>query len=221
MSQGENLTEVIRFPDHTAAEKVVDGVVHALGLAGASVALGFLLARSGPAATGGQLAALVVYSLGLLGMLSASALYNLTPAGGLKPRLQQLDQAMIFVMIAGSYTPFAVNALRPGLGVPLCVAVWLLAATGVGLRLMWGRIFVRISLVLYLGMGWLVLVVLSPLAAAVPRSVLLLLLLGGIIYSLGSLVHARARLPFYNATWHAMVVVAAALHLAAVARLPP
>ena len=209
------------FPDHTAAERVVDALVHALGLAGASVAVSLLLAHSEPAATGGQLAALVVYGLGLLGMLFASALYNLTRAGGSKAMLQQLDHAMIFVMIAGSYTPFAVNALRPGLGVPLCVAVWLLAATGVGLRLMWERIFARISLGLYLGMGWLVLAVLPPLAAAVPGSVFVLLLLGGVVYSLGSLVHAQARVPFYNAAWHAMVVVAAALHLAAVAGLPP
>jgi hemolysin III len=165
------------------------------------------------------LAALAVYSLGLLGMLSASALYNLTPAGRLKATLRQLDHAMIFVMIAGSYTPFAVNALRPGLGLPLCVAVWLLAATGVGLRLLCGRIYERISLGLYLGMGWLVLAVLPSLAAAVSENVLLLLLLGGLIYSFGSLVHARARVPFHNAVWHAMVVVAAALHLAAVAHL--
>ena len=167
------------------------------------------------------MAALVVYGLGLLGMLSASALYNLAPAGPLKAMLRQLDHAMIFVMIAGSYTPFAVNALRPGLGVPVCVIVWVLAAIGVALRLNWGPLYDRISLRLYLGMGWLVLAVSPSLISAVSDSVLVLLLLGGIIYSLGALVHARVQVPFHNAAWHAMVVVAAALQPVAVAALPP
>src|SRR5690348_14379893 len=145
---------------------VVDAVVHALGLAGAGVALGGLLARIGPKATAGQLVALVVYGLGLVGMLSASALYNLTPAraGRLKLVFRHLDHAMIFVMIAGSYTPFVISALPQELGVPLCVMVWVLAAVGIGLRLRWGRIYERLSLGLYLGMGWLVLAVLPPLA---------------------------------------------------------
>jgi len=113
------------FPRYSATETVVDAIVHALGLAGASVALGGLSARIGPKAAVGQLVALVVYGLGLVGMLSASALYNLTPtrAGRLKLAFRHADHAMIFVMIAGSYTPFAINALPRRLGVPLCVTI--------------------------------------------------------------------------------------------------
>jgi len=94
-----------------------------------------------------------------------------------------------------------------------------LAAIGIGLRLIWGRIYARLSLTLHLGMGWLVLAVLPPLAAAVSSSMLACLVLGGVIYSLGSLVHTRVRMRFHNAAWHLMVIVAAALHLAAVAEL--
>jgi hemolysin III len=186
------------FPHYTAAETAADAVIHVLGLAGASVALGCLLARIGSTATGTQLAALIVYGLGLVGMLSASALYNLTPprAGRLKRVFRHLDHAMIFVMIAGSYTPI-----------------------GIGLRLMWGRIYERLSLGLHLAMGWLVLAVLPPLAVAVSGGVLACLILGGIVYSLGSVVHTWVRVPFHNAAWHIMVIVAAALHLAAVADL--
>ncbi|MFL5253875.1 MAG: hemolysin III family protein [Rhodopila sp.] len=209
------------FPHYTAAETAADAVIHVLGLAGASVALGCLLARIGSTATGTQLAALIVYGLGLVGMLSASALYNLTPprAGRLKRVFRHLDHAMIFVMIAGSYTPVAISALPRRLGLPLCATVWSLAAIGIGLRLMWGHIYQRLSLGLHLAMGWLVLAVLPPLAVAVSGGVLACLILGGIVYSLGSVVHTWVRVPFHNAAWHIMVIVAAALHLAAVADL--
>ncbi len=126
---------------------------------------------------------------------------------------------MIFVMIAGSYTPFAMNALSPQLGVPLCAVVWGLAAIGIGLKLSCPYHYERLSLALYLGMGWLILGILRSLVAVLPGDALLLLLIGGVIYSLGSLVHTRARMPFHNAIWHAMVVIAAGLHWAAVAQL--
>ena len=124
------------FPDYYVAEKVVDAAIHVAGLLGASIAVSVMFARLGQGVTS-QSVALIVYGLGLLGMLIASGLYNLTPnrAGRLEAALRHLDHAMIFVMIAGSYTPFAVSALRPALGVPLCLAIWILAAVGVGLRL--------------------------------------------------------------------------------------
>lgn len=207
------------FPVYTTAEKAVDAVVHVLGLVGAGIGLAFLVAGTGPATTGREYVALAVYALGLVGMLSASALYNMTSAGRLKAVFRRLDHSMIFVMIAGSYTPIAVSALRPGLGVPLCITIWTLAAIGIGLRLAWGRIYERLSLGLYLGMGWLVLAVMPPLAMAVSWQVLVLLIVGGVIYSLGSVIHTRKTLLFHNAAWHAMIVVAAGLHMAAIAHL--
>jgi hemolysin III len=207
------------FPSYTAAESMVDRVVHLVGLAAAAVAIGWLLARIGPDATRGRLAAVSIYCCGLVGMLSASALYNLVRPSRLKAVLRRIDHAMIFVMIAASYTPFLVSALRPRLGVPFCAVVWGFAAIGIGLKLA-GRYRNNIpSLALYFGIGWLGLGVLPSLWAVLPGAVLLLLLLGGLVYSLGALVHARARMPFHNAVWHAMVVIAAALHFAAVAQL--
>ncbi len=169
--------------------------------------------------TGARIAAASVYAAGLIGMLSASALYNLARPGPLKARLRRLDHAMIFVMIAGTYTPFALIALPPRTGIPLCVASWTVGIAGVVLKLVRPNRHGRISLFLYLGMGWMILPVLGPLAAAVPLGVLVLLLAGGVVYSLGAFVHAHGRLPFHNPVWHAMVCVAAALHLAAVARV--
>jgi hemolysin III len=209
----------LRFPSYTAAEAAADRVVHLVGLPAAIAATAWLIASTGPAATVKQTATLLTYGFGLIGMLAASAAYNFARPGRAKALLRRIDHAMIFVMIAGSYTPFALNALRSRLGIPLCAAVWGLAAVGVLLKLACYQRVARVSLALYLGMGWLLLVVIRPLVAALPGEVLALLLAGGIVYSVGSLVHVRDRLPFHNAIWHAMVLVAAGLHLAAVARL--
>lgn len=205
------------FPRYTAAENAADRTIHFVGLAAAATAIGWLLGRIAPGATIKQLVAVSIYCVGLVGMLAASAAYNLVAPSRLKVVLRRLDHAMIFVMIAGSYTPFTMGALRPQLGVPLCAVVWGLAAIGIGLKLACPSRGERASLGLYLGMGWLVLGILRPLMAVLPGAVLLLLLVGGLIYSLGAFVHARARMPFQNALWHAMVVAAAALHFSAVA----
>jgi hemolysin III len=207
------------FPNYTAAESAADRIIHLVGLAAAAAAIGWLLVHIVHRATINQLVADLIYCLGLVGMLAASAIYNLVGPSRLKAMLRRVDHAMIFVMIAGSYTPFTMGVLRPQLGVPLCVLVWGLAASGIALSLLCPYRDERVSLGLYLGMGWLVLSILRPLVAVLPGGVLLLLLVGGLIYSLGAFVHARARLPFHNALWHAMVVVAAALHFAAVAQL--
>lgn len=185
------------------------------------MAIAWLWSRIGPEATSKQIGAVSVYSFGLVGMISASGLYNFARPGSLKAVLRRLDHAMIFVMIAGSYTPFALNALSPEIGFPLCAVVWGLAGIGIALKLVCPNPNSNktLSLVLYLSMGWLVLGVLPWLLAAMSPMVVLLLLIGGIVYSLGSFVHARAKLPFHNAIWHAMVLVAAGLHLAAIAQL--
>lgn len=226
-------TADLTFPVYTGAELAADRAVHLIGLPAAIAATAWLVVRAATAPAGidaARVAALLVYGLGLVGMLSASAAYNLARPGRTKALLRRLDHAMIFVMIAGTYTPFALlGALGPRLGVALCSAVWALAAVGAGLKLACPCRVERASLALYLGLGWLVLVVVRPLAAALPDGALALLLAGGVSYSLGAFIHVwggggvgrRRRVPFHNAVWHVMVLAAAGLHLAAVARLVP
>jgi hemolysin III len=208
-----------RFPDYSKTERLADGFIHILGLIAAPLAVIWLFVQAGPSITTGRIVTVSIYSFGLVGMLYASALYNLTRAGRLKSIFRRLDHAMIFVMIAGTYTPLSLTALRPGLGIPLCVVVWSLALIGVTLKLTRPYRYERISLVLYLGMGWLILPLLPPLIAALPSAVMMLIVAGGLIYSAGTFIHTRIGLPFHNAIWHAMVVVAAGLHLLAIAEV--
>jgi hemolysin III len=205
------------FPDYTSAEKRADAAVHIVGLIAAPLAVAWLFAHAGAAITPGRIVAGTVYAVGLIGMLTASALYNLVRAGRLKSMLRRLDHAMIYVMIAGTYTPLSFVVLPRDMAIPLCILIWLLAAIGSALKLTtrqgWGE---RISIFLYLAMAWTALL---PLVAALPGSAIVLMLAGAVVYSLGSFIHTRVAWPFHNAVWHAMVLGAAGIHLAAIAQV--
>jgi hemolysin III len=207
------------FPGYSSAERAADAVIHCVGLLAGIAAVAWLLTRTLPYASAVQIMAVSIYGAGLIGMLSASALYNLASPGRAKAMLRRLDHAMIFVMIAGSYMPFALKALPLRLGVPLCMTIWISAAIGIALKLACRQRHERLFLVLYLAMGWLVLGFLHPFLAVLPGRIIWLLLAGGVTYSLGSLLQAHGRVPFHNAIWHALVAAGAGLHLAAVAYL--
>jgi len=204
------------FPDYTAAEKWADAVVHVLGLLASPLAVAWLFLHAGPEITTGRIVSGTVYAAGLLGMLWASALYNLVRAGRLKSILRRVDHAMIFVMIAGTFTPLGLVTLPRDIAIPLCIAVWGLAALGGALKLMHQNWAERISIFLYLALAWAALL---PLVGALPTGAIALLLAGGVLYSLGSFIHTRVAWPFHNALWHAMVLCAAGVHLAAVAEV--
>jgi hemolysin III len=206
-----------RFPTYTAAERAVDGVVHAVGVPAGVIAASWLVAGAFQTDAPRVIVTLLIYAIGLVGMLSASAAYNLAKPGPVKAVLQRTDHAMIFVMIAGSYTPFALNALDEPDGVILCIVVWVAAVAGICLKLLAEpHRFERVSLGLYLGMGWLVVGMLRSFIERLPHDSLMLLIGGGLVYSIGAVIHAIGRVPFHNAAWHVLVLIGAGLHLAAI-----
>jgi len=207
------------FPCYSQGERRADGAVHLLGLAIGPLACAWLLHLGQARADALQLAALAVYGLGLTGMLATSAAYNLAPHGARKSVLRRIDHAMIFVMIAGSYTPFTLNAAAGAAGVLLCIAAWIIAIPGAGLKLAGVTWRPRGWLMLYLGLGWLILPAIPFFLRWFSPQTILLLLAGGLSYSLGSLLHHDGRLRYHNAIWHALVLCGAALHFAAVASL--
>jgi hemolysin III len=203
------------FPEYTRAERLADGVVHWLGVGSAVGFSTWLVTQAAAAAGFAVFASLLVYCLGLVGALGASAAYNLTRAGRAKELLRRIDHAMIFVLIAASYTPYAAISLGGEGGLLLLLSIWSVAAFGVALKLLYPRRLERLSVALYLGMGWMAIVTVRPLVAAISEPTLWLLAAGGVLYSLGAAVHHLRRLPFHNVIWHAMVLVAAGLHFTA------
>lgn len=201
---------------YTRAERIADAVIHIVGLlAGVvgSLALMWVVTRQDDALL---IVACGVYGWGLLAMLGCSAAYHLVGAAPMKEILRRLDHAAIFIMIAGTYTPFALVKLGDPWGPRLLAVVWLIAGAGIALKLRYPRRYERLSIALYLLQGWLILVALGPLSAALSASGIVLITAGGLLYTLGVAFHVSERLPFHNAIWHGLVLAAASCHFAVV-----
>lgn len=200
---------------YSTFEHRADVVIHILGVLFAINASVWLLAN----VTGQQVVlSVTVYCLGLLAMTTCSAAYNMTPHHRpSKAVLRRIDHAAIFVMIAATYTPFAVNRLGPFAGDAILSAIWLCAMLGVTMKLLQPRRLERISVVLYLAMGWMIITVLKPLSAHMARLDFWLLIGGGLVYSLGVVFYLADRLPYHKAIWHGFVLAAAALQFSAIA----
>jgi hemolysin III len=205
------------FPSYTKLERLADACVHAASVTFSIAATVILLAAAVGRLPAADTAGLAVYCTGLIGMFAASAAYNLVPRPNLKETLRRLDHAAIFVMIAGSYTPFAL-LMEGSAGRTMLIAVWAIAALGIVTKLRFPRRLDKLSVVLYLAQGWIVLLALDPVVASLPSQALWLLLAGGIVYTMGVPFHLMEWMRFHNAIWHIFVLGGAACQFAAIER---
>lgn len=204
------------FPQYTFGERVADGCIHVAGVAasviGASVLVFMAFSSSSPT----SIVSVMIYSLGLVAVFACSAAYHLISQPRVKAILRRFDHAAIYVKIAATYTPFALVKLAGPVGYSLLGAVWAIGVAGVINKLVWPHHLVRTSYVLYLAQGWLCLVALDPLIEALSSRALLLLLLGGVLYTVGVAAHLLHRMRYHNAVWHGFVLTASACHFAAI-----
>lgn len=205
------------FPCYTASELALDRLLHAVAILLASGGAAWLFAVTLPTGGTRQLAGVAVYSVGLIGTFAVSAAYHSCYPSRAKELLRRADHAMIFVMIAGTCTPFALSAFPANVGLLLVALTWVSAAIGVALTLAFPRRFERPVLAVYLVMGWATFGVGMAYADNLSTTALFLLFGGGLAYSCGTLFHARSRMPFHNVAWHGCVMLGASLHWAAVA----
>jgi hemolysin III len=189
------------------------GVGALLSLAGLAV----LLARSLWYRDATHTAAVSVYGASLVSVFMASALHHAVTTPRLKRLTLWLDHACIYALIAGTYTPFMLTVLKGATGLTVLGTVWALAAAGVVAKTVLRIRSEAISLPFYLGMGWLVVVVLEPFAQRVPPTGLGLLVAGGLCYTLGVGFFLWRR-PYAHAVWHGCVLAGGALHYVAVLR---
>jgi len=199
-------------------ELLADGAVHVGGVSAVLVGAFLLIALAVQTGTPATLIAAVVYCFGAAAMFGCSAAYSLFDwcrHGGL---LRRFDHAAIFAMIAGSYTPFTLLKIgHHGWSIGITIAVWATAAIGIGFKLAWAMRSWVASIAFYLALGWLPLVAVIPLITAVEPVTLVMLLVGGVLYTIGVAFFAWKRLPFRRAIWHGFVLVAACFQYAAVA----
>ena len=200
-----------RGKPYSLPELVLDGIVHGVGLL-IAIGVGGVLLLSGDEAR----PALLVYVASLLLVLTVSLAFNLAPVTPVKRFLARLDQAAIFLLIAGTYTPLLSLLGGTPPGDIMLTFVWGGAVVGIALKLLVPDRFGRLALLLYMGIGWSGLAVFNSLAAVLPASALWLLLAGGVAYTSGIIFHLWERLNFHNVLWHTFVVLGATLHLWAV-----
>ena len=197
-------------------EFAADRALHVVGLLVGAAAAAALIAWAAVISDALTFLAVLVYATGLVAMLGCSAAYNLYRSAAHRGLLRRLDHAAIFVMIAGTYTPFTVCILGGASAVAYTAAIWAAAFAGAAAKLLYPQRFERFSILLYLAFGWNVLLVGQPLLASLDGLTMILIVAGGILYSIGAGIHAWRGLRFHNAIWHALVLLAAGCHYAAI-----
>ena len=202
--------------DLSLGELLADGIVHALALLAGLIAFPLLLFHTLQTAGVGTFAALAVYAAGFFLMWGFSLAYNMTPPSALKWLLRRFDHSMIYVMIAGTY-PAVIPHLAGGWPWVLGAVVWTGAALGIFVKVVLPGRYDRLSILAYVMLGWVGIIAIGPVAAALPSVSLWLLVAGGATYVAGVGFYVWHRLRFQNAIWHGFVAVAAGLHFAAVA----
>ncbi|MBB3563366.1 hemolysin III family protein [Sinorhizobium sp. B11] len=197
-------------------ELIADGIVHGVGLFFALIGVTVLIFYATLWSPAGALVAAWVYGVGLVLTLGISFSYNIWPVSRTKWYLRRFDHSAIFILIAATYTPFLERGADDPLLLGTLIAIWAIAAFGIFVKCVFPGRYDRLAILLYLAMGWSGVLVAEPVASRIPYASMLLIIIGGIIYSLGVIFHVWERLRFQNAIWHAFVVAAAAVHYSAV-----
>lgn len=198
------------------AEEIANSVSHGLGFALAVTGAPILIIAAVQRGTASDIVAVSVFAAAMALMYLSSTIYHVLPAGRAKDAFHLLDHAAIYLLIAGTYTPFTLGVLRGGWGWTLFGLVWGLAALGIVLTLVAGFRWRRVSTALYIGMGWLVLIAAKPLWDSLPAAGLGWLLGGGVAYTAGVYFYVREGLRFGHLVWHMFVVAGTTCHFIAV-----
>jgi hemolysin III len=203
-------------PKYTAGERIADGIIHVIGVTTGLIAVIVMMIVAIPSQPVSTTASLAIYGLAMLAMFGCSAAYHLIPVPGWKKTLRRIDQAAIFLKIAGTYTPFALIKMGGFVGYALLSSVWIIALAGAAGKLLLTQSWDRTAIALYLSLGWAGLATMQPLAASMSSTALTLLAIGGVLYSVGVIFHVWRSLPYQNAIWHLFVLAGTACHFAAV-----
>jgi hemolysin III len=201
---------------YRAGELAADRIIHLIGCLAGVVGSAILVGIAAGVADRPTFLASLVYSVCLLTMLGCSAAYNLASNASRREFLRKLDHAAIFLMIAGTYTPFTTCRLNGVWAIGMTAAVWTGAVTGAVIKLIYPRGVERGSIVAYLALGWMIMVGVRPMLGSADARTAILIVVGGVLYSIGVGFHLWRALPFHNAIWHSFVLVAASCHYAAI-----
>ena len=202
--------------DQTLGEEIANSVSHGLGLAAVLVTAPLLITHASRVGTPQFVVGVCIFIASAAFLYLASCLYHALAPGPAKNVFQIIEHSAIFVLIAGTYTPFMLGALHGPWGWTLVSLIWVLAVLGVLLKTRSRKTHPMLSLALYLGMGWLLVVAIRPMLLYVPRPGLELILAGGLAYTVGTAFFAAERLRYGHFVWHLFVLAGTTCHFLAV-----
>ncbi len=208
---------------YTLGEEITNSIIHGVGVTLSIAALTLLIVFGVQAHDGWVLGAAIVYGVSLMLEYAASTLYHSFPWPRAKHVFKILDHAGIYLLIAGTYTPFTLVTLRDAtlgpvdhVGLWLFGVVWAFTVVGISVEAAWAYRPRWVSAVVYLVMGWLVVVAIQPLVASIAPAGLWLLVAGGLCYTVGTVFYVLRRVPYMHAVWHVFVLAGSILHFLAV-----
>ena len=201
---------------YSLGEEIANSVIHGLGIGLGVAALVILVAYAVLDGSGFKLASAIVFGVALVLEYTASTLYHAFPQPKVKHVFKIVDHAGIYVLIAGSYTPFCLVTLRHDGGWVLFGIVWTLALIGIGTEAFWAYRPRWLSAAVYLGMGWMVVLAIRPLMENLAPAGLWLLVAGGLAYTVGTVFYVLKRVPYMHAVWHVWVLAGSILHFLAI-----
>ena len=201
---------------YTLKEEIANGVTHGVGLGGSLAGAALLIVVTALKGDGWQIASSIVYGSALITLYTASMLYHSFQGERVKRALRIFDHCSIYLLIAGSYTPFALVSLRGGWGWTLFGLVWSLAVAGIVFKVFFTGRLNTLSTVVYVLMGWLAVVAAKPIVEALPAGAVWLLLVGGVTYTAGTIFYHNRRVPYSHAIWHLFVICGSVFHYLAI-----
>lgn len=203
--------------EQSLREEIANSITHGVALVASLAAIPVLMLASAGPRDAWQITGGVIFGTTLVLMYAASTLYHAIPVPRAKRVLRVIDHGAIYLLIAGSYTPFTLGALRGPVGWTLLATIWSLALLGILAKCVWRFRFPRLSTALYLGMGWLAVLALRPMMTHVSPAGLAWLLAGGLCYTVGVLFYVTDwRVRYGHAVWHGFVAAGSACHFCAV-----
>lgn len=211
--------DIERKAEYPLGEEIANSVAHGVGVALSLAALIVLTVYGSRAETAAALAAGIVFGLALVLEYTASTLYHALPQPGAKHVFKIIDHAGIYLLIAGSYTPFTLLALGSPVGWWVFAFIWAMAVAGICVEAFWAYRPRWVSVIIYLAMGWAVIFTIRPLVASLTGSELWLLVAGGVCYTAGTPFYIFKRIPYFHLVWHLWVIAGSACHVLAAVSL--
>ena len=197
---------------YTTGEELVNAISHGLGAILAVAGTTLMVGASAAQMDGYKLAASIIYGASLMLLYLMSTLYHAIRSVRVKEVLRVFDHCSIFLLIAGTYTPYTLVTLRGGVGWGLFAFIWAAAVLGIVLNVISIERFKVFSMICYVGMGWSIMVTVKPLTQALPGPGLWLLVWGGVAYTVGILFYLLHRVRYFHGIWHLFVLAGSVLH---------